>query len=58
MNNKITNETLTLKRFVIRKTLIGKNVIITFTNKKKEQVSLLSIRHILTQMQYQLSAET
>jgi hypothetical protein len=39
MNNKITNETLTLKRFVIRKTLIGKNVIITFTNKKKEQVS-------------------
>ena len=33
------NETLTLKRFVIRKSLIGKNVIITFTNKKKEVVS-------------------
>ena len=39
MNNKTTNETLTLKRFVIRKSLIGKNVIITFTNKKKEVVS-------------------
>ena len=33
------NETLTLKRFVIRKSLIGKNVIITFTNKKSEVVS-------------------
>tara|TARA_B100001057_G_scaffold476825_1_gene545308 strand:- start:697 stop:924 length:228 start_codon:yes stop_codon:yes gene_type:complete len=28
--------TLTTKRFVIRKSLIGKNVIITFTNKKNE----------------------
>ena len=27
---------LTTKRFVIRKTLIGKNAIITFTNKKGE----------------------
>ena len=27
---------LTTKRFVIRKTLIGKNAIITFTNKKNE----------------------
>ena len=27
---------LTTKRFVIRKSLIGKNVIITFTNKKNE----------------------
>ena len=27
-----------LKRFVIRKSLIGKNIIITFTNKKKEIV--------------------
>ena len=27
-----------LKRFVIRKSLIGKNVIITFTNKKGEEV--------------------
>jgi hypothetical protein len=30
---------LTTKRFVIRKSLIGKNTIITFTNKKQEQVS-------------------
>jgi len=27
-------KTLELKRFVIRKSLIGKNVVITFTNKK------------------------
>ena len=27
---------LTTKRFVIRKTLIGKNAIINFTNKKNE----------------------
>ena len=27
---------ITTKRFVIRKTLIGKNTIITFTNKKNE----------------------
>ena len=27
---------MTTKRFVIRKTLIGKNTIITFTNKKNE----------------------
>ena len=31
--------TLTTKRFVIRKSLIGKNTIITFTNKKQEKVS-------------------
>ena len=30
---------LTTKRFVIRKTLIGKNTIITFVNKKQEKVS-------------------
>ena len=29
---------MTLKRFVIRKSLIGKNVVITFTNKKNEEV--------------------
>ena len=29
---------LETKRFVIRKSLIGKNVIITFTNKKQEKV--------------------
>ena len=36
--SNLTN-TLTTKRFVIRKSLIGKNTIITFTNKKQEQVS-------------------
>ena len=30
---------LKTKRFVIRKSLIGKNVVITFTNKKQEIVS-------------------
>ena len=30
---------LKTKRFVIRKSLIGKNTVITFTNKKQEQVS-------------------
>ena len=30
---------LKTKRFVIRKSLIGKNVVITFTNKKQENVS-------------------
>ena len=29
---------MTLKRFVIRKSLIGKNEVITFTNKNGEQV--------------------
>ena len=31
--------TLDSKRFVIRKSLIGKNAVITFTNKKDELVS-------------------
>ena len=31
--------TLTTKRFVIRKSLIGKNTVVTFTNKKQESVS-------------------
>ena len=31
--------TMKLKRFVIRKSLIGKNTIITFVNKKQEKVS-------------------
>ena len=35
--SKLNN--LTTKRFVIRKSLIGKNTIITFTNKKQENVS-------------------
>ena len=30
---------LKTKRFVIRKSLIGKNTVITFTNKKQENVS-------------------
>ena len=42
-NKKMTklNEVVELKtkRFVIRKSLIGKNTIITFTNKKQETVS-------------------
>ena len=37
MSNSTNN--LTTKRFVIRKSLIGKNTIITFTNKKQEKVS-------------------
>ena len=37
MSNSTNN--LTTKRFVIRKSLIGKNTIITFTNKKQENVS-------------------
>ena len=32
----MSQETLTKKRFVISKSLIGKNVLITFTNKKDE----------------------
>ena len=36
--SKTTNN-LTTKRFVIRKSLIGKHTIITFVNKKQEQVS-------------------
>ena len=35
--SKLNN--LTTKRFVIRKSLIGKNTVITFTNKKQEKVS-------------------
>ena len=38
--SKLTKvEELKTKRFVIRKSLIGKNTVITFTNKKQEQVS-------------------
>ena len=37
MSNSTNN--LTTKRFVIRKSLIGKNTIITFVNKKQEKVS-------------------
>ena len=37
MSKKVNN--LTTKRFVIRQSLIGKNTVITFTNKKQEKVS-------------------
>ena len=37
MSNKVNN--LKTNRFVIRKSLIGKNAVITFTNKKQEPVS-------------------
>ena len=39
MSNKMKVEELKTKRFVIRKSLIGKNMIITFVNKKQETVS-------------------
>ncbi len=37
MKTKIKLNQLTTKRFVIRKSLIGKNTVITFTNKKNEK---------------------
>ena len=37
MSKNVNN--LTTKIFVIRKSLIGKNTVITFTNKKQEKVS-------------------
>ena len=39
MENKVNTNNLTTKRFVIRKSLIGKNTVITFVNKKQEKVS-------------------
>jgi len=39
MSNVTKVVELKTKRFVIRKSLIGKNTIITFTNKKQENVS-------------------
>jgi len=39
MSNQIKVEELKTKRFVIRKSLIGKNVVITFLNKKQETVT-------------------
>ena len=35
MNNKLTT-----KRFVIRKSLLGKNTVITFTTKKGKEVTM------------------
>ena len=39
MSKNIKVEELKTKRFVIRKSLIGKNVVISFTNKKQENVT-------------------
>ena len=39
MSNVTKVVELKTKRFVIRKSLIGKNVVISFTNKKQENVS-------------------
>ena len=33
------SNTLTTKRFVIRKSLLGKNTVITFTNKKGDSIT-------------------
>jgi len=39
MSNVTKVVELKTKRFVIRKSLIGKNTVVTFTNKKQENVS-------------------
>jgi hypothetical protein len=39
MSNKMKVEELKTKRFVIRKSLIGKNVVITFVTKKGKTVT-------------------
>ena len=35
----MTNSVVESKRFVVRKSLIGKNVVITFTNKKGDNIT-------------------
>ena len=35
----MTNSVIESKRFVVRKSLIGKNVVITFTNKKGDKIT-------------------
>ena len=35
----MTNVAIESKRFVVRKSLIGKNAVITFTNKKGDQIT-------------------
>ena len=35
----MSNLNLTSKRFVLRKSLIGKNTVITFTNKKGDEIT-------------------
>ena len=39
MSNKTKTNNITTKRFVIRKSLIGTNTIITFKNKKGDEVT-------------------
>ena len=39
MSKENVVEELKTKRFVIRKSLIGKNVVITFTNKKGDEIT-------------------
>ena len=39
MSNKVNTTNLTTKRFVIRKSLIGKHTIITFVNKKGDSIT-------------------
>ena len=39
MSNSKTVEVLKTKRFVIRKSLIGKNAIFSFTNKKGDEIT-------------------
>jgi len=53
-----TTNNLTTKRFVIRKSLIGENKVITFTNKKDQTCHVFkSMAHTQTQIQYQNSVE-
>ena len=52
------NSKLTTKRFVIRKSLIGENTIITFTNKKSQTFTYNHDEiYSLFQIQYQNSVE-
>ena len=39
-NTQVKTSKLITKRFVIRKSLIGKNTVITFTNKNNEECTL------------------
>ena len=41
---KNSNNTLTTKRFVIRKSLLGKNTVITFTNKKGDTITYITTK--------------
>ena len=43
----MSKNVLKTKRFVIRKSLIGKNTVITFVNKKQEQVSYIMMKYTI-----------